>query len=369
MDSVPDTAIDRGSNRHAIEVADASLTFRSVTIADLTPTGQQLAAAAGFKRSQQATVLQMLADGELEDIRPDEVVDLRHSDGRFVIVESDHSDRLTIDGERFDWPCRIVSGAVIRKLGRIPPERSIFLEQSETPDLPIGDADLVDIGKPGVEAFVSRLVRWQLNVQGVVLDVEAPMIGVRDAILRAGFNPDQGWQIFLKIAGQAKRPVALGDSIDLRTPGIEKLRLTPNEVNNGEAPWAPRRVFDLLDVDHDHLARLGLRWETIEEAGRRWLLFHDYPVPTGYTINHTPLALEIPPIYPHAQLYGFYAYPPLALSSGREIDNTQLRGTIDGREFHGWSRNRGGLVWNAARDNVASHLMLVDAALAREVGE
>lgn len=369
MDIVSEAATDRGQDHHRIEIADATLNFRTVAIADLTPTGAQLAAAAGFKPAQQATVLQVLANGELEVVRTDETVDLRHAECRFVIVESDRSFRFTIDGERFDWPCRIVSGGLLRKLGQVPAEKGIFLEQGEIADRAICPHDLVDLDATGVEPFVTRIKHWKLNVQGVVLEVHTPTIGVRDAIARAGFNPDQGWQIFLKIAGQTKRPVTLSDTVDLRLPGIEKLRLTPNEVNNGEAPWAPRRDFDLLEVDHAHLARLGLRWETVEQFERRWLLLHDYPLPDGYTVRHALLALEIPPTYPGAQIYGFYAYPPLALASGRIIDNTQMRGMIDDREFHGWSRNRGSLAWNSAIDSVATQLMLVEAALAKEVGE
>jgi len=80
--------------------------------------------------------------------------------------------------------------------------------------------------------------------------------------------------------------------------------------------------------------------------------------------------LEVPPTYPGAQIYGFYAFPPLALSSGRGIESTQLRGTLLGVEYHGWSRNRGaGAPWNPAVDNVVTQLALVDAALTREVGE
>ena len=170
--------------------------------------------------------------------------------------------------------------------------------------------------------------------------------------------------------GQPKRPVELTTEIDLRTPGIEKLRLTPKDVNNGEAPTASCRDFALLDVDEAHLNRLGLRWETIVEVNRRWLLLHDYPLPAGYAVAHTKIALEIPPNYPGAQIYGFYAYPPLALSSGRTIESTQLRGVLLGVEFHGWSRNRGaGAPWNPTTDNVMTQLALVDAALAKEVGE
>jgi hypothetical protein len=356
--------------RHTIDVADQTLTYRQVSIDDLTPTGAQLAIAAGFKSADGVSVLQVLATGDLEDVRPNETVNLRRNEGRFIIVESDRAYRLIIDGQRFDWPCRIVSGGLLRKLGQVPTDKVIYFEQQDQPDRQVDDQDLVDLDAAGVESFVSRKLVWKLNVQGVVLELFAPTIVVREALVEAGFNPDQGWQIFLKIVGQQKQPVELTTLIDLRTPGIEKLRLTPKDVNNGEAPAMPCRTFALLDIDEAHLNRLGLKWETLVEAERRWLLLHDYPLPVGYTVSHSKIALEVPPTYPGAQLYGFYAYPPLALSSGRIIASTQLRGVLLGVEYHGWSRNRGPAApWDAATDNVVTQLALVDAALAKEVEE
>ncbi len=358
------------ATRHTIEVADHTLTYRHVLIDDFTPSGAQLAIAAGFKSVNSVSVLHVLANGDLEDVRPAETVHLHREERRFIIVESDRAYRLTIDGQRFDWSCRIVSGGLLRKLGEVPSDKAIYFEQQDQPDRRVNDQDLVDLDGVGVESFISRKLVWKLNVQGVVLELTAPTIVVREALVQAGFNPDQGWQIFLKVAGQPKQPVELTTEIDLRTPGIEKLRLTPKDVNNGEAPLAPFRAFALLDVDEAHLNRLGLRWETITEANRRWLLLHDYPLPVGYTVAYTKLALEVPPTYPGAQIYGFYAYPPLALSSGRTIESTQLRGVLLGVEYHGWSRNRGqGAPWNPITDNVVTQLALVDAALAKEVGE
>jgi len=353
-----------------IDIADQTLNYRQVNIDDFTPTGAQLAIIAGFKSVDGVSVLQVLTNGDLEDVRPNETVDLRREDGRFVIVESDRSYRLTIDGQRFDWPCRIVSGGLLRKLGQVPTEKAIYFERQDQLDCQVDDQDLVDLDAVGVESFVSRKLVWKLNVQGVVLELFAPTIVVREALVEAGFNPDQGWHIFLKIVGQQKQQVELSTVIDLRTPGIEKLRLTPKDVNNGEAPVVPCRTFSLLDVDEAHLNRLGLKWETLVEAERRWLLLHDYPLPVGYTVSHSKVALEIPPTYPGAQIYGFYVHPPLALSSGRVIASTQLRGTLLGVEFHGWSRNRGPAApWDANTDNVMTQLALVDAALAKEVGE
>jgi hypothetical protein len=164
--------------------------------------------------------------------------------------------------------------------------------------------------------------------------------------------------------------------IDLTTPGIEKLRLMPRAVDNGEAPSAPLRAFSLLSEDVDYLDRLGLAWETVVipalpsfPAARRWLLIKGYPLPPGYTARFTDLALEIPPTYPQAQIYGFYAYPPLTLTSGRTIPSTQLTGTIHGLPFVGWSRYRPNQPWNPDSDNVISQLALVEACLAKEAGE
>lgn len=370
MTNVSDAAPDRGKHRHQIEVADETLTYRAVVIDDLTPTGAQLAKAAGFKPKQNAVVLQVLPNGELEDVRPGEVVDLRNADGRFVIVETDRDYLLMLDGQRYPWPCRIVSGAVLRKLGGVPPDQALYEEKADEPDRLIADQDLIDLDGRGVESFVSRKPVWKLNVQGVTIESVSPNILVSDALTRAGFDATQSWHIFLKVQGQAKREVQVTDHVDLRTPGIEKLRLTPKEVNNGEALPAPRREFALLDADDAFLDGLGLRWETVEDAGRRWLLIHHYPVPAGYTVAWTLLALEIPPTYPGAQIDMFYTNPPLALASGRAIECTHISATVHDIAFNGWSRHRGpGSPWNPTADNVSTHLALVESALAKEVGE
>ena len=120
--------------RHAIDVADQTLTYRQVSIDDLTPTATQLALAAGFKSVEGISVLQVLPTGDLENVRPNETVDLRREAGRFIIVESDRAYRLTIDDQRFDWPCRIVSGGLLRKLGQVPTNKVIYFERQDQPD-------------------------------------------------------------------------------------------------------------------------------------------------------------------------------------------------------------------------------------------
>ena len=359
-----------GEDQYQIHVADQTLVFRSVKVGDLTPTGAQLARAAGFRPDDGAVVLLLQPDGALESVRPDEVVNLGEGVDQFVIVTSDRIYFLTVDGQRFDWPCRVVSGGLLRKLAEVPESSTLYLQRLDEVDRVVGEKDLIDLDMDGIESFVTRKAVWKLNVHGVVIDVSTPTIAVEAAMKQAGFNVRVDWHIFLKVTGEPKQEVGLSEIIDLEKPGIEKLWLMPKNVDNGEALQAPHRDFALLDVDAEYLNRLQIKWETIVDAARRWLVIHQFPLPTGYTATETMLALEIPETYPGAAIYGFYAYPPLALVSGRTIPSTQLRGNIFDLEFHGWSRNRGSSApWDSTTDNVVTHLGLVEAALYREVGE
>ena len=367
---IADATHARNSGEHLIAIAGLSLVFEELRITGSTPTGSQLAAVAGFRIEQAATVLEMLANGELEDRRPDEQVNLRASTRKFLIVESDRGFKLTLDGTLIEWPCQIVSGGQLRKLGLVSAEREIYQALPASAERVLGDHDLVNLGAPSVEAFKTRNRGWKFNVQGVLLTIDESSIVVRTAIQKAGFDPTKNWIISLRVRDQPKREVGLDEVIDLHTPGIEKLRLTPKEVNNGKAASELRRHFALLDADVHFLDGLGLWWESVIDGGRRWLLMHDYPVPDGYTNSCTQLALEVPPTYPGAQIDMFYTHPPLALKTGRSIENTQVSATIQSQIFSGWSRHRGDLSkWNPATDNISTHLALVESVLVKEVAE
>lgn len=369
MTTVDDAAHGRGTNQSSIEVAGTDLVFRAVAVPTNSPTGGQIAKAAGFAVDQHPYVLQWRRDGDLEDIRPQEDADLGNGT-KFIVAESSNSNRITIDDEQVDWPADVITGAVVRKLGKIPADKDIYLEREDDPDRLVNDTDMIRIKGDGVEEFKSRqqTKTWKLDVQGKRIVSAAPVITVVDALTQAGFDPN-AWIIILKVQGERKRQLEVGESIDLRTPGIERIRLTVKDVNNGEARTAPRRDFALLEVDEQYLDALGLVWET-EGAGKRWLIIHDYPLPASYSASKVTLALHIPPTYPQAQIDMFYVYPVVQLKGGRAIPAAQTLKDIRGLSFQRWSRHRGpGSKWNPSADNVVTHLALVETAIAKEVGE
>lgn len=352
-----------------IEIAGTDLVFHNHDPETETPTGGKIAKLAGFTEGQHPFVLQWMNDGDFEGLRPQEEADLSKGK-KFIVALADASNRILIDGNELDWPADEISNDAIRKLGRIPDGKLIYLERQDEPDLLVGNNDMIKIHKDGVEEFRSREPKtWELNVQGVTIMSATPSISVVDALTRAGFDPNV-WIIHLRVQGQPKRQLEIGDTIDLTTPGIEKVRLTAKDVNNGEARSAPRQDFALLEVDEEHLDSLGLVWETRVEGKFRWLIIHGYAVPQGYTVSSTTLALHLPASYPEAQIDMFYVNPPLQLASGGAIAATDSSQVIGNTSFQRWSRHRGaGSVWNPLKDNVITHLALVESAIAKEVGQ
>lgn len=360
--------VDRTVRDHLIEIAGLDLAFKAVGIADRTPTGEQILDAYGMTPRGQYVVLQWLNNGDIEEIRPTE--NLKPSpDGpaRVIIAQADRTFRFTLDDHSMVWPEAEIREATLRKLGRVPHDKLLYLALEDAADRQIEPGTFLDLAKRGSEVIYSRVARWVLNVQGVSVESTQPEISVRDALVRAGFDVETDWIIVLKTASE-KKQVNMDYVIDLREPGIEKLRLTPREINNGEVAASIRRDFALTPADHAWLDARGYDWSTVLDMGRRWLILRDVSLPAGYNVPAAVIAMEIPTAYPMAEIDMFYCSPHLARSNGQGIPQTEVTETIGGRPFQRWSRHRGaGAPWRAGKDCVATHLLLVEESLNREV--
>src|SRR5271168_3700690 len=79
---------------YQVLIGDDRLEFVSRLISDPVPTGNQILQAAGIEAKIDYAVYQMLSDGLLEEIRPDETTDLRSSGvEKFLIFRTDRSFR------------------------------------------------------------------------------------------------------------------------------------------------------------------------------------------------------------------------------------------------------------------------------------
>jgi len=360
----------RSAERYKIKVADQSLQCQKTLINDPVPTGRQVLEAAGYIPVEGYILLMVQQTGMLEEVNLEETVDIYHRGiEQFIAFKSDRVFYFTCNGRRFPWGTQLLNEEILRVICKIPADQDVWLERKLSEDHLIGDREDIDLSEPGLEKLYSQPRAWMLNVQGVVITSDIPTIIASKALQEAGFNPDKGWILILKVKGEPKKNIGLNDVIDLTNPGIEKLRLTPAEINNGES-ITPSLGFSLLEKDHTYLNGLGLKWETVVDGKRRWLIVHNYILPAGYNQNTIRIASEIPTAYPDAAIDMFYVFPSLLLENGGVIDKTQSSICICGDTFQRWSRHLNGATkWNPLVDCIASHLAVVEESLLREVGE
>jgi len=340
-------------------------------IMDHKPTARQILETFERFPADEHVLLYLPRDGKLETIDLDETIDLKERGPEcFFAFKTDRLLNFVVNGRRFAWGASKIPVDLVRLVARIPNNEALLLEQADVADKELEEGDVVRLGGKGLERMTSREQSWKLNVQGVLLTLTTPLIAVKDALAQAGFDPNANWIAILKRKGEAKLQVALTYNIDLRLPGIEKLRLTPGQINNGEAHSAPRRGFQLLEKDETFLHQRGLTWETFEEGGRRWLLLRNFVLPDGYNHAVVDIAVDVPLAYPRAEIDMFHCLPHLTLKAGGTIGETSGRTGIQGQTYQQWSRHLNGQTrWDPATDSVMTHIAVIEAALLKEIGE
>jgi hypothetical protein len=130
-----------------------------------------------------------------------------------------------------------------------------------------------------------------------------------------------------------------------------------------------RRQFRLPSDDEAGLDRLGLRWEALVQAARRWIVVYNFILPEGFVQATADMSIEIVAGYPPGMLDMAYFSPTLTMPSGRAILQTNAVEQIDGKPWQRWSRHRTpDNPWRLGEDCLETHIDYVVAFLTAEVG-
>jgi len=339
----------------------------SAVLTDTTPTGRQILHATQCHPAIDYALLQQLPDRLLEEIGPEEVTTLGPIETIFYAFKSDRLYYFSLNDNKYPWGGSVPE-PILRQLANAPAHAQIWLQRQDEADVLVATGQSISLSGEGLERFYTKLPTWKLDVQGVEIVSPEPTITVRHALELASINPELSWTFILKVEGHPKEQVELTTVIDLAMPGIERLRVMPKVINNGEGPCT-RRQFALLAKDEQFLDTAGYRWETAIDGERRWLLLHDYELPAGYQPSRITLSIEIPLLYPSAELDMFYCAPAVSLLAGTALPQTEAQQSIFGETFQRWSRHRENQVWSAADDSVITHLGLVEESLLRELAQ
>lgn len=129
-----------------------------------------------------------------------------------------------------------------------------------------------------------------------------------------------------------------------------------------------RLEFELCQLDREFLECFARPWEALMVEKARWLLIHQYPIPSGYNVTEAIAAFLLEQNYPTTQIDMVYFYPALSRKDGRSINNLSSQ-SLDGKEFQRWSRHRTPQnPWRPDEDYLGTHATLVDDWLRREFG-
>ncbi len=83
-------------------------------------------------------------------------------------------------------------------------EKRLLLEKKMLLMQRFRTTSLYPLNKKALSVLLAEDPIWKLNVQGKEYVFNTPVISVRDAVVKAGLNPDQAWFIFFKVQGQPK---------------------------------------------------------------------------------------------------------------------------------------------------------------------
>jgi len=139
---------------HEVLVANDQLKFKPYRVSDPVPLGRQILEVAGYDSDGDASLFAIVENGDFEDIRLDEKVDLRkRGTERFVAFNGDRLFRFEVENDQQSWGKPVISGQVLRRLAKAGDDEVVYLQVRGGTDRLIESTDLVDLNEPGVERF------------------------------------------------------------------------------------------------------------------------------------------------------------------------------------------------------------------------
>ena len=132
-------------------------------------TGTQLLTTAGKHPLDEHLIFQRLKNGQFEEIRLEESVDLTQPGlERFKTFRSGESYRFTIDGRRFEWGAPEITGRMLKRFAGVNSNVfDVWLDvRGQGQDQIIDDNGHVRLDEPGVERFYTAQIELTIIVNG-----------------------------------------------------------------------------------------------------------------------------------------------------------------------------------------------------------
>jgi hypothetical protein len=196
-DAVREARDLRPAQAYRILVALDGLDFHHRLVRDPVPLGRQILESAGLDPRSDYSLFAILTNGEFEDVRLDESIDLRGRGAeRFVAFATDRDYKLTINGGSVAWGKPAIKGAQLYALAKADGDTGVYLEVRGGTDRLIDPGELIDLTAPGIERFITApkaQLTFEIIVNGRPRTVTGRQVTFEQAVQLAfpGSQPEQ----------------------------------------------------------------------------------------------------------------------------------------------------------------------------------
>ncbi|GAB1259159.1 hypothetical protein NBRC116494_36610 [Aurantivibrio plasticivorans] len=259
--------------------------------------GKELLLMAGKQPPGEFVIYLLLEDGDMESIRPTEVVDLQRTGiEKFRTFRADVLYRLEVNGKAREWGSDFITGRAIKRLTEVeePDEVGIWQKTKSGEDKLIEDSDLVNLSLEGIEQFRVG-AKYSICIEGKVFEWSKKTITTEEIIQLGGWDASQGAVEVDK--GQNERPLASGEVIKLK-PGHNFCKKQRFKRGFDESSRIGKEVL-LLQKNFAHV-------EYKEVKNLHWFKITDYSLPSPLSPDVISIVFSVTAGHPVPKPYGFY---------------------------------------------------------------
>ncbi|WP_019602822.1 multiubiquitin domain-containing protein [Teredinibacter turnerae] len=259
--------------------------------------GNELLLMAGKQPPGEFVIYLLLEDGDMESIRPTEMVDLQRTGiEKFRTFRADVLYRLEVNGKPREWGSDFITGRAIKRLidGDEPEEVGIWQKTKSGEDKLIEDTDVVNLGCEGIEKFRVG-AKYSICIEGKVFEWSKKTITTEEIIQLGGWDASQGAVEVDK--DQNERPLASGEIIKLK-PGHNFCKKQRFKRGFDENSRIGKELL-LLQKSFTHV-------DYKEVKNLHWFKIENYPLPSPLSPEVISVVFSVTAGHPVPKPYGFY---------------------------------------------------------------
>lgn len=258
-------------------------------------TGQEILSLVG-KNHKTHIVYLLLEDGDMEEIRAAESVDLNRAGiEKFMTFETDVIYRLEVNGHSREWGADHITGKAIKRLSGLENDNLyVWQKKHGQPDHPIGDRESVSLYGHGIEVFTVQRA-FTICIEGESYSWPKETIMAREIAQLGGWDISEG---VVEIDNDQNEHTLQPDQIIHLRAGIKFCK--KQRFRRGLTEES--RIGQELGLLQQNFPKVQHQ----EVDGNHWFMVEDYKLSPPLSPSVIPVVFSVTSGHPVVVPYGFF---------------------------------------------------------------